>query len=47
MNLAACDNQRNLSEQSYENMPKAPPFILWRLENVKMWVLFLLILRFS
>ena len=24
MNLAACDNQRNLSEQSYENMPQNP-----------------------
>ena len=31
MNLVACDNQRNLSEQSYENMPKNTPFIFWRL----------------
>ena len=33
MNLAACDNLRNLSEQSYENMPIAQntPCIFWRL----------------
>ena len=24
MNLDACENQRNLGERSYENMPKTP-----------------------
>ena len=32
MNLVACDNERNLSERSYENMPKTPPSFLKTVE---------------
>ena len=46
MNLIACDNERKLSEQLWEHAQNTP-VIFWRLQNVKMWDLFLLISRFS